>query len=241
MDVMALSYVAAIAVSLGVGIPVLVRSWRHRDARLALLGAVVTFDGLEWLAWGLAVFTSAADTPLGDALGIASRAGIAASTLCMIAFTRVVFRPGEAAARVVTWLLVGALLGGFLGGGLSGDWIGVETNVAWLWIEQLAIALIYGWATLEPLRYHLLMRRRVAHGLAEPVVANRFLLWSLYAGGFCLSQLLYCVSLTFVGAVSSLDVLSAGLVVGAELALFLAVFPPAWYGRCLGARATSTD
>lgn len=240
MDVMVLSYVVAIVVSLAVGIAVLARSWRHRDTRLALLGMVVTFDGLEWLAWGLAIFTSADGTPLGDALGIASRAGIAASVLCMIAFTRVAFRPEDIAARVITWLLVGALLGGFLGGGLSGDWIGVQRNVTWVWLEQLAIAVAFGWATLEPLRYHLLMRRRVAHGLAEPLVANRFLLWSVYAGGFCLSQLVYCVSLAFFGAVSHLDVLNASCVVGAEVALFLAVFPPAWYARCVGAAATSS-
>jgi hypothetical protein len=240
MDVMILSYVVAIAVSLSVGIAVLLRSWRHRDARLALLGGVVTFDGLEWLAWGLALFTSADGTPLGHALGIASRAGIAASVLCMIAFTRVAFRPDDGPARIVTWLLVGALLGGFLGGGLSGDWVGVQTDLAWLWLEQLAVALGYGWATLEPARYHLLMRRRVTHGLAEPMVANRFLLWSLYAGGFCLSQLTYCVSLAFYGAVSHLDVLNACIVVGAEMALLLAVFPPAWYARRVCAAATSS-
>jgi hypothetical protein len=176
MNVMVLAYLIAIAVSLGVGVPVLVRSWHHRDGRLALLGAVVTFDGLEWLAWALAVFTSASGTPLGDALGIASRAGIAASTLCMIAFTRLAFRPDGDGPLVVAWLLVGALLGGFLGGGLSGDWVGVRTDLAWLWLEQFAIALAYGWGALEALRYHLMMRRRVAHGLVEPMVSNRFLM-----------------------------------------------------------------
>ena len=239
MDVMVLAYVVAIAVSLGVGIPVLVRSWRHRDGRLALLGAVVTFDGLEWLAWGLALFTSASGTPLGDALGIASRVGIAASVLCMIAFTRLAFRPEGNAPRVASWLLVAALLGGFLGGGLSGDWIGVRTDLAWLWLEQFAIALAYGWGAVEALRYHLLMRRRVVHGLAEPLVANRFLLWTIYVGGFCLAQLMYCLSLAFYGAVSHMDVLNAALVVGAEVAFFLAVFPPAWYARRVDAAASA--
>jgi hypothetical protein len=237
---MVLSYLVAIAVSFGVGIPVLVRSWRHRDGRLALLGAVVTFDGLEWLAWGLSLFTSANGTPLGDGLGIASRAGITASVLCMIAFTRVAFRPEGGAARVVTWLLVGALLAGFIGGGLSGDWIGLRSDLAWLWLEQLAVALGYGWGALETTRYHLLMRRRVTLGLAEPLVANRFLLWGVYAGLFCLSQLIYCVSLAFYGGISNLDVLVACSTVSAEAALFLAVFPPAWYARRVCAAASVT-
>lgn len=239
MDVMTLSYVLAIVVSLGVGIPVLARSWRHRDGRLALLGAVVTIDGLEWLAWGLAVLTSADGTPLGDALGITSRVGVAASSLCMIAFTRLAFRPDGSAPLVVAWLLVGALLGGFLGGGLSGDWVGVRTDLTWMWLEQFAIAVAYGWGALEALHYHLLMRRRVAHGLAEPLVANRFLLWTVYVGGFCLSQLVYCVSLAFYGAVSNMDVLNAALVVAAELAFLLAVFPPAWYARRVNAAGSA--
>ena len=239
MDVMVLSYVVAITVSFGVGIPVLVRSWRHRDARLALLGAAVTFDGLEWLAWALYLFTSASGTPLGYALGIASRVGVAASVLCMIAFTRMAFRPEGGAARVVTWLLVGALLAGFFGSGLAGDWIGMRSDLAWVWLEQCALALGYGWAALEPARYHLLMRRRVKLDLIEPLVANRFLLWSVYAGLFCLGQLVWDVSLIFYDGISTLDVLTVGLTVGAEAALFLAVFPPVWYARCVRAAAGS--
>jgi hypothetical protein len=240
MDVMVLSYVVAIAVSFGVGIPVLVRSWRHRDGRLALLGAAVTIDGLEWLAWGLCLFTPAYGTPLGDALAIFSRIGIAASVLCMIAFTRVAFRPDGGAARVVTWLLVGALLAGFFGSGLAGDWVGLRSDLAWIWLEAFGVALAYAWATLEPARYHLLMRRRVKLGLAEPLVAKRFMLWSVYAGHFCLSQLIYCVSLAFFGGISNLDVPGAFAVVGAEVALFLAVFPPVWYARRVCAAAAST-
>jgi hypothetical protein len=241
MDVMILSYVVAIAVSFGVGIPVLVRSWRHRDGRLALLGAAVTFDGLEWLAWALCLFTPAYGTPLGDALGIASRVGVAASVLCMIAFTRVTFRPDGSAARVVTWLLVGALLAGFFGSGLAGDWIGVRSDLAWLWLEQCALVLGLGWAALESGRYHLLMRRRVKLGLAEPLVANRFLLWSVYAGLFCLGQLQWDISLVFYGAVSTLDVLTVGMTVAAEAALFMAVFPPVWYARRVRAAAGASD
>jgi hypothetical protein len=239
MDVMILSYLVAIAVSLGVGVPVLVRSWRHRDGRLALLGAAVTIDGLEWLAWGLCLFTPAYGTPLGDALAIFSRIGVAASVLCMIAFTRVAFRPGGGAARAVTWLLVGTLLAGFIGSGLAGDWIGVRSDLHWLWLEQCALVLGYGWAALEPARYHLLMRRRVKLDLAEPLVANRFLLWSVYAGLFCLGQLVWDVGLVFYGEVSTLDVLTAGMTVGAEAALFLAVFPPVWYARRVCAAAGS--
>lgn len=237
MNVMVLAYAITISVSLGVGIPVLVRSWRHRDGRLALLGAAVTIDGLEWLAWALYLFTPAQDTPLGEGLAIGCRVGVALSVLCMIAFTRVAFRPGGGAARVFGWILVCALIAGISGSGLAGDWSGARNDLAWVWLEQIAITLGYGWAALEPARYHLLMRRRVKLGLAEPMVANRFLLWSLYAGLFCLAQLIWNSSLAFYGGSSALDALNGSFTVCAEMALLLAVFPPAWYARRVRAAA----
>jgi hypothetical protein len=42
------------------------------------------------------------------------------------------------------------------------------------------------WGSFEALRYWGMMRRRVRIGLADPVVANRFLLWGIgaFAAGF---------------------------------------------------------
>jgi hypothetical protein len=49
-------------------------------------------------------------------------------------------------------------------------WIGFAVRIA---------ALV--WMAVEAFRYRGLLRRRVALGLAEPLVANRFLLWGLWA------------------------------------------------------------
>jgi hypothetical protein len=47
-------------------------------------------------------------------------------------------------------------------------------------VGSLALCgMAFGWTGLESLRYDALLRRRVALGLADPVVANRMLLWGL--------------------------------------------------------------
>jgi hypothetical protein len=42
--------------------------------------------------------------------------------------------------------------------------------------------LAFGWMSLESLRYHALLRKRLALGLADPVVANRFFVWGAGEG-----------------------------------------------------------
>ena len=43
------------------------------------------------------------------------------------------------------------------------------------------LALYYAWTAFEGFRYHAMMKKRMALGLADPVVTNRFLLWA-FAG-----------------------------------------------------------
>jgi hypothetical protein len=242
MDPLVVSYVVATVVSLSVGVPILARGWRYRDPAVALLGAAVTFDGLEWLAWALCIFTPAYGTPLGDSLGIFSRVGISASAVCVIAFTRFTFRRDSGAALAASWLLVAALAIGFFGSGaIAGDWIGERSDYAWIWVEQVAQIIGYVWATVELCLCYLKMRRRRAHGLADPLITNRVLLWGIWAGLFALSQILYAVTLALFGPISGLDQLNAVLVVSAEIALWFTVFAPEWYTRWITATADGTS
>jgi hypothetical protein len=56
------------------------------------------------------------------------------------------------------------------------------------------MVLVWGgaflWTGLESLRYHAMMRRRLALGLADPVVCNRFLLWAVWGISCCVLDLL---------------------------------------------------
>ena len=67
MDVILISYLFAVVISFAVGVPTLIRALRRRDTPLVLLGLAVTFDALEWLAWTLACYSPAVDTPVAYA------------------------------------------------------------------------------------------------------------------------------------------------------------------------------
>ncbi len=237
MDVVFVSYLVAIAVSFAVGVPTLVRSVHRRDPPLVLLGSALTLDGLEWLAWTLASYSPAYGTALGYALSITCRLGLMASVLCLILFTRMVFRPRSGGAKAFVLLLAGTLAVSFAGSGALGDWEGARNDHVWVWLEQLALISGYGWTSLEAGRQYRLSKRRARCGLGDAMAAHRQLLWCMYAGLYCLGEGVYVITLAFYGMLSDLDTLNASLTVVAQLALGMAVFSPKWYVRRITASA----
>ena len=103
-----------------------------------------------------------------------------------------------------------------------------------IWGVLLGVSFLVGfaWTSAEALRYHGLMRRRSALGLADPVIANRFLVWGAGAG---LSTALTVVPVLMSMAGRSDDPLSllattaAGLV--NAVVWWLSFMPPAAYLR----------
>ena len=103
-------------------------------------------------------------------------------------------------------------------------------------------ALAFGWPAAESLSYHFKLRRRRALGLADPVVANRFLLWGIA-----------CTSSVFISLVNAgtaffgLNLLenrpammtSALLGVLNSVLLILAFLPPVPYLRFIRRRAAA--
>jgi len=231
LDFLFISYLVAVTVSLAVGIPTLVRATRRADKPLILLGAAVTIDGLEWLAWTLACFTPAYETTLGFALSVACRVGIIVSVVFLIAFTQTVFRPKNRAAKAFVLLLAAAMILSFVASGAVGDWEGVRNDHVWVWLEQVALMTGYGWTCFEAGNQYRLSKRRARYGLGDELAAHRQLLWSTYAGVFFLAEGVYVITLAFYGMMSDLDTLNAALTVIAELALAAAVFTPNWYMR----------
>jgi hypothetical protein len=240
LDIIFISYLVAVCVSFAVGVPTLVRAARRNDTPLVLLGLAVSFDGLEWLAWTLACYSPAEGTPLGFALSLTCRLGIIASVLCLILFTKMVFRPRGRGAKAFALLIVGVLALSFGVSGALGDWEGVRSDLVWVWLEQFALMAGYGWTSLEAWRQYRLSKRRMRVGLSDAMTVHRQLLWSIYAGMFCLAQVVYVISFGLYGMLSDLDTLNAGLTIIAQLALGTAVFPPDWYVRRVStARADS--
>jgi hypothetical protein len=89
------------------------------------------------------------------------------------------------------------------------------------------------WLFFESASYARSMRRRLRLGLADPIVANRFVLWAIWTGALAL------IPLFVLGLRAALAVLGAGGAT-AVAAGWLAFFPPASYQRWIGARAVAT-
>lgn len=160
-------------------------------------------------------------------------------------FTWRVFRPHAAWASALVFLAIVALFVQAVASSVLAFLVPTleMMNQASLWFvtRQLAIMLSYGWTAVEALRYFGLLRRRMGLGLADPVVANRFLLWGV-AG---------VLSFTAAGTMGAI-VLAGGdpvhhagarLAIGVggflvSVALYLAFMPPASYLRWIGARRT---
>ena len=101
----------------------------------------------------------------------------------------------------------------------------------------------YAWTGIESLRHYATYRRRLALGLADPVVVNRMLLWGLMGLATVVvvvvdSVLLYAASELAREVGIPLVTSGGGLLVG--ILLTLAFFPPPRYLAVVRRRAAAT-
>jgi hypothetical protein len=91
------------------------------------------------------------------------------------------------------------------------------------------------WGAGEALRWWRLMRRRLALGLADPLVANRFLMWGIGAGAAGVGSLVGVVAQVATGVsmreIGWVTVSSSAHGMLAAVAIWLAFVPPAAYRR----------
>lgn len=236
-----LTYALVIVSNLTVGGLLLQRGRRNGALPELLLGASLALDGLEWLLWVLAVHTPALGTPLGNLLGVACRVGIVGHNFCLLAFTWYVFRRRSWAALGVVVCTSAVAVVSLLVGVALGDWMGYRSDRIWIWLETGAQQVAYGWTLAESTLHYARMRRRAAHGLADPVVRNRMLLWATYGGASLCSGLTYLASIgvaTYQGEYPLIfDAVMSIASGSAALSLWLAFFPPQAYRRWLVAGA----
>jgi len=204
-----------------------------------LLGASLAFDGLEWLLWMLAFYTPLAETPHADHLTAACRAGIVISVFFLLLFIRTVFRPASRWALAFALLVSFVIASGFAVGLYFGDWTGFASDRIWLWLELGGVQVAYVWCFAEAAPYYQKMRRRSEHGLADPVVTNRMLLWVGYAATGFVTELAYMSGIAVAGPEGSypflFDAIMIATTTAGALLIVLAFFPPPAYLRWISA------
>lgn len=218
-----------------------VRLFRQADGESGraerLIGVFFAAVGVEVLTY---VFSTAA---AGPAVGVA----VAVSSCALLAFVRTVFRPAEGWARGLAWTLGVAIPAVFIGPFFVG---GPTAEMRILWSVFRSTALL--WAFAECALYHARMRRQLAIGLADPIVANRFLLWSFWTAGTAVLpisglvlRLLARAGLVEdytvtrepgLGVILFACVIFSGLAISA-VSLWLSFTPPAAYKRWVTRRA----
>jgi len=232
-------------VTVVLGIRLLVRAYTKRVLPELFLGLSFLLAGTIGACLEVAGITAAQEQAepalvgtlltLGKSLGVAGLA-------CSILFICSVFRRNDrwalvpAAAVIATALvaLAGLVAAGTLSSGVS--------PAPWFWIELAARVAVPCWLGLEAGRYYFRMRRRTRLGLADPVLTNRFLLWTFAAFfGF----LMICTSIppVVLGGLHPLShaaLTSVGLIgVASATCHWLVFFPPEAYKKRLRARAAA--
>jgi hypothetical protein len=206
---------------------------RERSLPEALLGIALlsSGSGVSVLQFGIARLDPDA---LRLALGLISLGGA-----CISAFAVSVFRPGEAWAR--------ALLGLFVLGYALGLWHQLQA------VDEIALrasrpSLVFlgarfvgfSWCAFEAARYRSMYVKRLALGLADPVIANRFLLYAIWTAAMATMPVVMGLSVLLdAGGTSWRSGLTLGTRgVGAVVlvTMWLIFMPPRAYLRYIEAR-----
>ena len=181
--------------------------------------------------------------------------GTTSGMACLYVFTWRTFRADELWARLLVLAVVVTMVAGYVGiGFLDGFRIRLIPSFAH-WITWAARTSVFLWLFIESFRYWRLLRRRLRLGLADPLVANRFLLWSIFAGATLLTGLIdplsrvWYITLAGGGEVWTPEVgrpivlamvpLSSALNMLVMVTLYLTFFPTRGFRRWIETRSAS--
>ncbi len=247
---LSLSVFALLAVALLVGGRLLLLARRTRGLPELCIGmgfylnAVFGHPLMAWSGWG---GSRVADVNVA-LFGVGSLL-VGFGMIFLFVFTWRVFRPREAWAAGFTAIASLVLLA--QAGGMthalataSADASPHEVTAGWATIQHMTVGLCLAWTGVESLIFHHQMRRRLALGLADPVVTNRFLLWAIF--GFTATAIVVVNAAYHLAGVTTLNdpVCQSVTILGgfvASAAMFLAFVPPAAYLRLVERRARAVE
>jgi hypothetical protein len=149
----------------------------------AALGISYLCGGMLGWAFLLGGGTVAAQRPelarLGHLLQDVGLFCLSGGTLAAALFSWRVFAPNSRWQAALFYLLVAVLAADYIENVFITGAIFPPVSQLWYWPGAMARLGCFVWMAVAALRYARLLRRRVPLGLADPIVANRVLLWGL--------------------------------------------------------------
>jgi hypothetical protein len=161
------------------------------------------------------------------------------AVICHVSFVRIVFRPRERWARLLAAAIIACPVAALFGYGAHGAYAMSAIPWNWFWIDLAARITASVWMAAEGAIYYGMMKRRLHLGLADPLIANRFLLWTL-AGTFSIVVLLTSVPPMLLDPAANAGLLTLDLFIfsigGVSISAlyFLTFLPPESFRRWLG-------
>ncbi len=132
-----------------------------------------------YIGWSDPAIAFSGDTTqfLNGAFFVLSTIGIS----CLLIFTQRTFRPGSTGARALMIGTIAVLIAAAIGVGITERFQVRVLNGPFYWLAFTARLVPFVWVAIESLRYGAQLQRRVAIGLVDPLLANRFRLWGLWS------------------------------------------------------------
>lgn len=245
MNVALIGYLAFVAACAAVAVRLTLAGVRRKAFPELALGLGFLFSGC--LGFLLMIAPMLVPEMGADARATTAITGHAIANigfLGLYAFNTVVFAPGRPLAVAASGVGCLVLAVAVVGGAVAGAGTLQQLDSPWYWCNFAGHAGAFLWSAVAGLQEHAQARRRLALGLADPVVTNRFLLWGLF--GVCATTLLVVGMLgTWLAEVPGqpplpLALLVSGLGIGAATCMWLAFFPPQAYLRRLRASAPTS-
>lgn len=177
--------------------------------------------------------------------------GAHAGVACIFFFTRLVFRPTVPWLRAAVWTMALLMAVVWITGVAFVNWPlrnappreAIEAGFPWALASNALCGIGMAWSAWEAIRQWSLSRKRARVGLADPLVANRMLLWGLFTGASFVTNVAHGSMAAMgrdPGDSGAMIAFSGVLALVSTVALWLAFLPPeAWIRRIRGASAAS--
>lgn len=233
------------------GIGVLVQLVACAVVGLRLLGLARRTREIPELSLGLAfVLLGAVGYPLsiaarlgppGEGTAIVLAIALAAQDAACLAIYVMNWQTFHKQGRIAP-ALVAVAAAGFVASSAGGLASGLDAHVghgAWYFVGLAFRFGAFVWAATDSTRWFLALRRRQQLGLADPVVVDRFRLWSFATLCICVAFAVFLAGLLLHGesGVAPWVIPCTSLVSGASgVAIWLAFFPPRRYLARVAAR-----